>query len=102
MCYDAYCSRIKNSYRLSDSYFTLKKNMKCDQREVSTKGNRYRENLLWFIFAINTVLHGKHAFTLNYLYDTDDVLYFRESTLNWLEIGRQGRYLQKNIWAAVV
>ncbi len=62
---------------------------------VHKKGIVIEKNLLLFIFAINTVLHGKHAFTLNYLYDTDDVLYFRESTLNWLEIGRQGAFLQK-------
>ncbi len=65
---------------------------------VHKKGIVIEKNLLLFIFAINTVLHGKHAFTLNYLYDTDDVLYFRESTLNWLEIGRQGAVFTKRIF----
>lgn len=54
--------------------------------------------IIFFIFVLNTILHGKHAFTLNYLFDTDDVLYFGQSTLNWLEIGRQGAVFTKKLF----
>lgn len=37
------------------------------------------------IFLLVYLLHGKHAFTTNSLFDTDDVIYFKDSTLNWLE-----------------
>ncbi len=51
-----------------------------------------------FISILSAILYGKHAFTLNYLYDTDDVLYFGQSTLNWLEIGRQGAVFTKKLF----
>ncbi len=68
------------------------------ERKSNKKIIVLEKNIILFILALNTVLHGKHAFTLNYLYDTDDVLYFRESTLNWLEIGRQGAVFTKRIF----
>ena len=50
------------------------------------------------IFVLVYFLHSKHAFTTNSLFDTDDVIYFKDSTLNWLEIGRQGNVFTKKIF----
>ncbi|GFI18163.1 hypothetical protein IMSAG249_01989 [Lachnospiraceae bacterium] len=45
------------------------------------------------------LMYGKHAFTTNYLFDTDDLLYHtKDSTLNWLQIGRQGNVLTQKIF----
>ena len=68
-------------------------------KENTSKNRRWNErSIVFFIFALNAILYGKHAFTLNYLYDTDDVLYFAQSTLNWLEIGRQGAVFTKKLF----
>ena len=50
-------------------------------------------------FMSMALMHGKHAFTTNSLFDTDDVLYHTQnSVLNWLQIGRQGNVLTKKIF----
>lgn len=50
-------------------------------------------------FMCMALMHGKHAFTTNSLFDTDDVLYHTQnSVLNWLQIGRQGNVLTKKIF----
>ena len=56
---------------------------------------RQNQFLCTAIFLFVCLLHGKHAFTTNSLFDTDDVIYFKDSTLNWLEIGRQGNVFTK-------
>lgn len=66
------------------------------------KNQLYKDRfIIMFIFIVNVVLHGKHAFTLNYLFDTDDALYTRLTTLNWLEIGRQGAVLTKRLFGTL-
>ena len=59
---------------------------------------RQNQFLCTAIFLFVCLLHGKHAFTTNSLFDTDDVIYFKDSTLNWLEIGRQGNVFTKKIF----
>lgn len=59
---------------------------------------RQNQSLCTAIFLMVYLLHGKHAFTTNSLYDTDDVIYFPGSVLNWLEIGRQGNAFTKKVF----
>ncbi len=49
-------------------------------------------------FFLVYFLHGRHAFTIQSLYDTDDVIYSPGSVLNWLEIGRQGNVFTKKVF----
>lgn len=61
----------------------------------------YNENrfICFSAFLFMILMYGKHAFTTNYLFDTDDFLYHtKDSTLNWLEIGRQGNVLTQKVF----
>lgn len=61
----------------------------------------YNENKLMCFSALlcMILMYGKHAFTTNYLFDTDDLLYHTtDSTLNWLQIGRQGNVLTQKVF----
>lgn len=50
------------------------------------------------VFALTALAHATHAFSINTFFDTDDVIYYKESMLNWLEIGRQGAVLTKKLF----
>jgi len=65
--------------------------MRIFQKWIEETAAFFRENVLLCAAAFLLMFfeHGKHAFTTNSLFDTDDVIFSRESTLNWLEIGRR-------------
>lgn len=66
-----------------------------DETAVFCRGNYLLCTSLFFMMFL---LYGKHAFTADSLYDTDDVIYSRGSVLNWLEIGRQGNVFTKKVF----